>query len=1219
MAVVAYQCTTCKRTINLIQNKNGLDWIGRCNITLGCRGTLVQQEVYPDYVRGSLPADVVGLKNWVQRQILYTFQQTTPRTTWVITHNLGVLPSVQVYVNVPNSSGQEILQEVLPKEIIYNNTNMLTLIFDTAYSGTAQLIARASNPNILNPQQTTAQLTQPSNIQLTNNGILTIATRASTTGTDTIIASTLQFTPSSGVSADIGYIASNAVSEFSPWSDATRVMIRGKVYYVRTIDIQTAAGTLTNGSTVSMTNIDPSGSLLLQVASFDPIANAFYVANDYTLYFTSGSLFTIQGTNTINDRVWTVSSSSYDPDTKQTAIVPTDVIPSNFPSNATILQNGTRNIEPYEVLVLLGDSPFTIYDKLDTAFIDMDFLTTNAGSVASDIYYNGGELYASTSIVQSVYPPIIILPNIVTPTAYSALTLSLGGGNKTVVGSSSAGTTGIFTLTANTDEPSPIYTWSTTAGTLSSTSGQNVTLTLPTDVDSTTLATITCVVKGTLGTASATTTCTTINQYIGISLTGGGTVTGTGTSGTTGTFNLSAGTSNPSPSYLWSTTAGVLSAVSGPSVTLTLPTGVGTTTTANVTCTVNGTYGTASKSTTCTTSNQPNVTVSISGEGTVTGSGSTGTTGTFTLTATTNDLNPTYNWSTSAGTLSSTTGNPVTLTLSTAADTTTIANVTCDVNGVYGTASATTTSTTQNDFVEASVSGGGVVSGTGSTGTTGTFTLTATTNDPNPTFNWSTNGAGTLSSTTGSTVTLTLNTPTDTVTNVTVTCDVNGTYGTTSATTSCIVQNSYTSLSINGNGTVTGNSSLGTTGTFTLTATTNVTSPTFSWSTSVGTLSASNGSTVTLTLPTNVDTTTTANVTCNVTGNTPAGVGNATQTVQCTTTNQYITVSIAGSGTVSGTSSTGTTGTFNLAASSTDPNPSYSWSTTAGTLSATTGSAVTLTLSTGVDTTTTATVTCNVNGSYGTSSASANCTTSNSYVAVTTGGGGCFSGNTRILTTHGYMRFDDLPEEFYIVNHTGKHRAVLLVHPDNIEPVCRMGDGFVTSTHPVKVGIDWLPAKHLFHKEMDIGPRTVYNLHVVSSNDDDRHYLLENGLTVHNLKTVGGCFSGNTYVLTDDGYIRFDQLPMEFNVINHTGTHKAVLVVHDYNIEPLRRMGDGFVTEGHNFKVGDKWVWARDLFHEPYMLEPRTVYNLHVISNDPDDHHYILKNGFTVHNTLNKY
>jgi hypothetical protein len=118
------------------------------------------------------------------------------------------------------------------------------------------------------------------------------------------------------------------------------------------------------------------------------------------------------------------------------------------------------------------------------------------------------------------------------------------------------------------------------------------------------------------------------------------------------------------------------------------------------------------------------------------------------------------------------------------------------------------------------------------------------------------------------------------------------------------------------------------------------------------------------------------------------------------------------------------------------------------------------------------------------------------------GGGGfyCFSGDTRVLTAEGFRRFDELPERCTIVNHTGTHSATLLVHPDSTEEMRRMGPHLVTSEHRIQVGMEWRRARELFHEIAPSQPRTVYNLHVESSNPDDMHYLLENGLTAHNVK-----------------------------------------------------------------------------------------------------------------------
>jgi hypothetical protein len=415
VAVVAYQCSVCKRTINLIQNKNGLDHIGNCNITLGCRGQLIQQEVYLDYVRGSLPPDVVGLQNWVQRQVLYNFTQTVSRQTWVITHNLGVLPSVQVYVNVPTTANANNMEEILPTEIVYNTDDQLTLTLPASYTGIAQLIARASNPDILNPRPQPAPITTVPTIQLTNAGELTIASRVSTvdiplglinptTGLPVANAGlplTLTFTPSTGTPISVGYVASNITSELSPWSDTSRVLFMGKVYTVRTFNVQTSASTISNGSAVSLTGISLPSSITIPIVSVDTAGNTFTVSGDYVEDFTPGTNFlTDNGAGALN---WSVGSSLYDPTTNETTISPVGTI-SSFSLPGTIVLSGSREVVEGEIIILLGNSPYTIYDKITNSYIDITAVDTTATQF--DLYYNAGNLVADTSIEQTVYPPL---------------------------------------------------------------------------------------------------------------------------------------------------------------------------------------------------------------------------------------------------------------------------------------------------------------------------------------------------------------------------------------------------------------------------------------------------------------------------------------------------------------------------------------------------------------------------------------------------------------------------------------------------------------------------------------------------------------------------------------------------------------------------------------------------------------------------------------------
>ncbi len=263
----------------------------------------------------------------------------------------------------------------------------------------------------------------------------------------------------------------------------------------------------------------------------------------------------------------------------------------------------------------------------------------------------------------------------------------------------------------------------------------------------------------------------------------------------------------------------------------------------------------------------------------------------------------------------------------------------------------------------------------------------------------------------------------------------------------------------------------------------------YSWSTTAGTLSSTTSSAPTLTLSeSTAGSTITATVSCTVSVGAHTYPTSSTCSYTNDTTVSY-TTSISGGGTHSSGSSAGFDAVFQLTASTNVPNPSYSWTSTGGgSLSATTGNPVTLTLYVGPGTSTSSTVTVNVSGL---ATASTTCTALDTY---------CFSGNTRILTNHGYMRFDELDDEFTVINHTGVHRAKLIVHSNINTCLLRMGDCMVTDNHLFKVGENWIPARDLFHEKIDASNVTVYNCHVLTDDPNDHHYLLENGLTAHNLK-----------------------------------------------------------------------------------------------------------------------
>ncbi len=113
-----------------------------------------------------------------------------------------------------------------------------------------------------------------------------------------------------------------------------------------------------------------------------------------------------------------------------------------------------------------------------------------------------------------------------------------------------------------------------------------------------------------------------------------------------------------------------------------------------------------------------------------------------------------------------------------------------------------------------------------------------------------------------------------------------------------------------------------------------------------------------------------------------------------------------------------------------------------------------------------------------------------------------------------------------------------------------------------------------------------------------------------------GCFTATVPIKTPTVYVEFGQLPAKFELVNETGTHWAELIVHeDYEGWMVVLEGDRLVTTNHVMKAGEDWVPAASKYAS---LGRRwfkgTVYNVHVITDDPDSQHFVLWNGDTAHN-----
>lgn len=139
-------------------------------------------------------------------------------------------------------------------------------------------------------------------------------------------------------------------------------------------------------------------------------------------------------------------------------------------------------------------------------------------------------------------------------------------------------------------------------------------------------------------------------------------------------------------------------------------------------------------------------------------------------------------------------------------------------------------------------------------------------------------------------------------------------------------------------------------------------------------------------------------------------------------------------------------------------------------------------------------------------------TTPNDQTTGKTGAGGysrppqryCFSEDVAIQLADGsFATFDELPETFQIENQNGIFDATLVRHSDYSGTMIEFEPGqYVTPNHLMLRNGVWISADEYFPD----APRvmavdaTVYNLHVISDLDEDRHYILENGFVAHNFK-----------------------------------------------------------------------------------------------------------------------
>lgn len=368
MAVVVYECDTCKRDVYRKQNTQGIDIVGRCVITDGCKGKLLQKEIKPSHAVGHSTAPVIGLRDWEPRKILYTHTQGLAKKQWVIQHNMGGMPIVNVFSYSVNGSMK--LNPIVPLNIEFTSSNVVTISFATSVSGVSQLLMRSSvsdqaittlkpiliesnfNPNLFILSESLFMTNGPETY-----GELTIATRVVTRDKpdcgfdpyEEIVIQPHYLSPATGkeILPRVPAMHFRAVDKIpvdtasSPWAGVTKTVIQGAQYIVRSANIHPAAGTLPT----------------LGIPEGSPV------------YFT------------VHAKVW-------DPIQK-------------------IYVDGVRVLKKGELLGLMADSPFLTVDKILDKYVDLSQVTE--ATAPRQLVYTDYNWRVNPSLLTKTYPTIITL------------------------------------------------------------------------------------------------------------------------------------------------------------------------------------------------------------------------------------------------------------------------------------------------------------------------------------------------------------------------------------------------------------------------------------------------------------------------------------------------------------------------------------------------------------------------------------------------------------------------------------------------------------------------------------------------------------------------------------------------------------------------------------------------------------------------------------------
>jgi hypothetical protein len=205
----------------------GISTLRQCIITQQCKGTLSKQLSNNTKV---IPVSVPGLQDWEQRAALFTYAQTLPTKNWVFTHNMGLVPVLQVYINAI-INGKTTLVPTISYKMTVLSPYQVQIVFNQQHTGVVQCIS--SNAIPINPMQITAPSSSMSvSTSVSNNGIVTVGILDSIQPQSTHITF---ITPTGSKTIQYKYLPDPSIE--SPWHDFYNILVNNKIYNIYTIDL----------------------------------------------------------------------------------------------------------------------------------------------------------------------------------------------------------------------------------------------------------------------------------------------------------------------------------------------------------------------------------------------------------------------------------------------------------------------------------------------------------------------------------------------------------------------------------------------------------------------------------------------------------------------------------------------------------------------------------------------------------------------------------------------------------------------------------------------------------------------------------------------------------------------------------------------------------------------------------------------------------------------